>query len=442
MNYLESAAYIESLSPTILNPDLTRFKTFMAQHGNLQDSFPTIHVAGTNGKGSVVAITESVLRCAGLKTGRFTGPHLLRWNERFHVDGQPIPDHLFAQLCTELQDASEKFGKEFPEFGHLTWFEFLTAIAFFWFARKNVDIGVIEVGLGGRWDATNVISKPTVTAITTIDYDHMHILGNSIEEIAREKAGIIKSQIPLVTGTTNAALDVIAARAAELSAPLYVVDAEGQVDGATPVDLRAFLQARSRLALPGAYQRLNASIASCVLALAQSQLGLNLDERMLQQGFASTYWPGRFQVLSEQKLIMDGAHNPGGARALRQALDSVEDGGQRPPGLVFVLSFFETKDVSKYLRELLRPGDVVFCSQAITRRAVCKAEHIVELARELNIEATACDTIGDALSSARRYRRDDQVIVATGSLATVKECMQALGWQSVEDGVHHGAGSR
>src|SRR6185369_3255745 len=154
MNYLQTLAYIESLSPTLERPSLKRIQLFMEEQGQPQDTFPSLHVAGTNGKGSTVAILDNVLRAAQLKVGRFTGPHLLRWNERFHLNGMPIEDERFAQLASRLREKSEDFGRRHEDLGPLTWFEFLTAIAFFFFAEEKVDIGVFEVGLGGRFDAT------------------------------------------------------------------------------------------------------------------------------------------------------------------------------------------------------------------------------------------------------------------------------------------------
>jgi dihydrofolate synthase/folylpolyglutamate synthase len=434
MNYLETLAYLESLTPTILNPGLTRFAAFMQKNGNSQDKFPSIHVAGTNGKGSTVAIIESVLRASGLKTGRYTGPHLLRWNERFHVAGVPIDDAKFSNLATDLRLRSEAFGQANPELGALTWFEFLTALAFEWFAENKVDVAVIEVGLGGRWDATNVLTRPLVSAITTIDFDHMHILGPTLAEIAGEKAGIIKSQVPVVTSAEAEALDAIANRATECGVPLYVVSEPSNVtvrgaDAAPSLAMEEFRAAMNTTFLSAKYQQLNALVSYMVLALAEQKLSAKLLPNFAA-GSSKVYWPGRYQYVAEENLLLDGAHNPGGAKALRRSLDVTLPERQR----IFVLSFFENKNVLGALQLLLREGDRVFVSEAKTHRAVCKAEAVVTWAKQLGAFPVEAPTIADAFRLAQQARSGDDLIIATGSFATVKECMLALGWTTVEDG--------
>src|SRR4029453_611254 len=184
MNYLQSLQYLESLSPTTQQPCLERVAEFMREAGQHHERFGSIHVAGTNGKGSTVAMLDAVLRGAGMRVGRFTGPPLLRWNERFHVDGQPITDAQFADLATRTRLLSEDFGSRHPQFGALTWFEFLTVMVFFLFAEAGVEVAVFEVGLGGRWDATNVLSSPLAVALTNVDLDHPQILGDTVRAIA------------------------------------------------------------------------------------------------------------------------------------------------------------------------------------------------------------------------------------------------------------------
>lgn len=397
MNYDETMAYIDSLAPTILNPDLTRFAAFMKLHGSAQDAIPSFHVAGTNGKGSVVAMIDSALRAAGYSVGRYTGPHLLRWNERFHLNGKPISDERFAELATKLRGMSEQFGRQNPEMGALTWFEVLTAMAFFYFAEANVDYCVYEVGLGGRWDATNVLNHPLVSVITTIDYDHTHILGNTLEKIAGEKAGIVKHGVPLVTGTTGVALETIRAKCTEYGAPLHVCNASN-----------------------ADYQHFNAAVAKAALQVAG-----------LPTALGPVYWPGRFQYIPDERLILDGAHNVAGGRALRQALDERFPNEPR----IFVLGFFQNKDVVGALEALLRPGDRVVASQANTTRAVCDRNVIMEHARQLGAEAQTADTLREAFEKAKKTKSGNDLVIATGSFATVKETMLAMGWKTVEDGL-------
>jgi dihydrofolate synthase / folylpolyglutamate synthase len=423
MNYDESLAYIDALAPTILNPDLTRFAAFMKLHGSPQDGIPCFHVAGTNGKGSTVAIIDSALLSAGYKVGRYTGPHLLRWNERFHINGKPITDRKFAELTTRLRKLSEEFGDNNPELGPLTWFELLTAIAFFWFAESGVDFAVYEVGLGGRWDATNVIAKPLVSVITTIDYDHTHILGDTLAKIAAEKAGIIKQGVPVVTATTGDAWETIKGKSTECGAPLFRCLAPDTVSGPTEINLEDVRRALPNVALVGHYQQLNAFIAGVALKVGEEECKLPLTAK-LSDGFKKVYWPGRFQWLPDRNLILDGAHNVGGARALRESLDERFPHQRR----VYVLGALE---------ELLRPGDVVIASKAKSTRAVCAPELIAEKAREIGARAEIAESIAEAFSRALKTKSGDDIVIASGSFATVKETMHAMGWRTVEDGLVH-----
>jgi dihydrofolate synthase / folylpolyglutamate synthase len=429
MNYLQAIAYIESLSPTLLNPSLERVAAFLEFFDSPQEKFATIHVGGTNGKGSTVAMVDAVLRGAGLKVGRFTGPHLLRWNERFHIDGQPIDDEAFAELATEVRAMSEEFGAKRPDHGQLTWFEYLTAISFFYFARQGVDVAVIEVGLGGRWDATNVLVSPTVTAITNVDLDHTHILGNTVAEIAAEKAGIIKPGVPIITGCVGDALATVRAKATAVGAPIFVCSEK--TPAKSPKWIDAFNNAIASKALMGDHQKRNAMIAFAVLETVEEALGRPL-LAACEKGFSTVYWPGRFQYLPKQKLLLDGAHNVSGAKALRQAIDSFLPNKQQ----IFVLSFFQNKNVNGLLRELVRPGDVVFAAEAASKRPVCPVSDIVKFVEELGGTVHACSSIGNSVQQARQSY-PDTVLVCTGSFATVKETMLAVDWQSVEDGISH-----
>ncbi len=431
MDYLECLSYIESLSPTLEKPSLTRIAAFMAAHGNLQNQYPTIHVAGTNGKGSTVALIDSIVRAAGLKAGRFTGPHLLRWNERFHVDGKPISDVDFARIGTHVRQLSEEFGADNPDVGPLTWFEFLTAIAFFWFAESNIDVAVVEVGLGGRFDATNVVENVRVSVITNIDLDHTHILGNTVEEIAFEKSGIIKPGVPVVSGATGAALEVIRARCMQLGCKLFALcepfagDLEERIQS-------NFESAKKSLALLGAYQLDNGLLA--VAAFHVSGLASKNQasfENAVATGFEQAYWPGRLQLVknydSGLEIILDGAHNVAGAAALRVALDRIYPEAK----FDFVIGCFENKNAEKIVGALVRAGDTVYASQAMTRRATYDKEQLAAFCKERGAFASTYDTIESAFGAARKRSR---LIVVTGSFATVREVMICLGWKSVEDG--------
>lgn len=428
MDYSECLAYIESLSPTLEKPGLTRIKAFMACHGDWQNLYKVIHVAGTNGKGSTVALLDSIARGAGYKVGRFTGPHLLRWNERFHLNGQPISDDDFARAGTYIRELSEEFARDRPDLGQLTWFEFLTAIAFYWFAQNNVDVAVIEVGLGGRFDATNVVQDVLVSVITNIDLDHTHILGGTVELIAAEKAGIIKDGVTVVTGATGAALSVIRTRAQEHNCKLVEVD-QLHLDALPAQILETFEACKNSLSLVGAYQEMNGLLA--VTAIAESGLMDSLSDprNAIRNGFREAFWPGRMHFVGAQNLILDGAHNPAGAVALRNTLDRLRPNAS----FRFVIGCFENKNVEKIVGALVRTGDKVYASQAVTKRATYNKEQISTFCQGLGAESSTYESIADAFHAARKAQKDEMIVV-TGSFATVREVMFALGWTSVEDG--------
>lgn len=499
MNYLESIAYIESLSPAMQHPCLERIAAFMDEHGRPQDRFESIHVGGTNGKGSTVAMLDTTLRSAGLKVGRFTGPHLLRWNERFHVGGEPIEDDQFARLAAKVRAQSEEFGTRHPEFGALTWFELLTAMAFTYFAERAVDVAVMEVGLGGRWDATNVLAAPLASAITNVDLDHTHILGDTVRKIAMEKAGIIKKGTPVVTAATGEALEEIISTSTAVGAPVFQCVPPGTVlphpDGrfGNPAGLRflpRLLECRSKLSLAGGYQQLNALVSLSVLlvsGLAEcyargeilSRRGIasragqplyfspsghvqpgngdslcskiegrcelfqdkvrggngvhddaTLLSHLISDAFGKVYWPGRLQYLEDLNLVLDGAHNPAGAHALRSALDELFPGRQ----FLFVMGCFQNKNVPSLIHELVRSGDRVIACEAASRRAVFPARQIADIAAAKHAGAECAPTVEQALEKAAAGYRADEVVVATGSFAIVREVMLSLGWQRVEDG--------
>ncbi|MBX9771577.1 MAG: bifunctional folylpolyglutamate synthase/dihydrofolate synthase [Candidatus Obscuribacterales bacterium] len=399
----------------------------MADSGNIQDQLLSLHVGGTNGKGSTSAILESLLHANGVKVGCYTGPHLLRWNERFHIDGQAIADDEFAELATRVRQSSEEFGQKYPDMGPLTWFEFLTVMAFTYFVENKVEAAILEVGLGGRYDATNVLSKPAATAITNVDLDHTQILGDTVNQIASEKAGIIKTGIPIVSAATGEALKEIQKVAQEKQAPIVVVPAKLS-------SMPWIEEVLDELKLIGSHQRINAMVALSVIDVARQDSRFAKLPAMTKQtaivGLRNVYWPGRLQYLQDERLILDGAHNPAGAKALRQALDEKFVGN----GRIFVLGFFANKDVEGWLTNLLRPTDFVITTEVAAKRQVMPAEQIARLVEHIGCSVLCVSDVGKALEIARSKRHDDQIVVATGSFYVVKECMLSLGWTSVEDG--------
>ncbi|NEP15707.1 MAG: bifunctional folylpolyglutamate synthase/dihydrofolate synthase [Leptolyngbya sp. SIO4C1] len=326
---------------------LARIERLLASLDNPQQWVPIVHVAGTNGKGSVCAYLSAVLSAAGYRVGRYTSPHLVDWTERIclndrSIDADQLRSHLLA-----VEAAID------PQAETPTQFEVFTAAAWHYFAARRVDIAVIEVGLGGRLDATNVCASPLVSVITSISREHWQRLGPTVADIAREKAGILKSGRPAAVGPLPAAAAaVVAQRAADLSCPLYWVEPAAAVRpgwlcaGLTPVEYPQ--------ALLGEHQRINSALAIAALQLLQQQ-GWQIAPAAIQQGMAAARWPGRLEwtTWQDQWLLIDGAHNPAAAQVLRKYVDQALP--QR--SITWLMGMLETKDHKDVFAALLRPGD-------------------------------------------------------------------------------------
>ncbi|HET9552150.1 MAG TPA: Mur ligase family protein, partial [Anaeromyxobacteraceae bacterium] len=306
--------YLEGLSPLSMRFGLERVERAVEALGHPERAAPVLHVAGTNGKGSTCAMAAAALRAAGLRVGLYTSPHLEAFNERIQVDGRPIADADLADAAEAVRRACPWHEAGAPE-ERLTYFEFATLAAFVHLARARVDAAVVEVGLGGRLDATNVVA-PAVTAVARIGLDHTQLLGDTVEAVAREKAGIFKRGVPAVVHAHQPAgvIEVLAAEAARAGAPLQVAPAAW--DG--PV------------ALPGPHQLGNAGLAAAALRALRGA-GLPVGEEAVAAGIAGASWPGRLEAIGG--VLLDGAHNPDGAAALAAALAALHPG--RPAELVF-----------------------------------------------------------------------------------------------------------
>lgn len=318
MTYQEALTYIHSISWRGSKPGLERISGMMEQLGNVQEDLKFIHIAGTNGKGSVSAMLSSVLTAAGYRTGLFISPYIMRFNERMQVNGVPISDEELAEIVTEVQPVAESMAERPTEF------EIITAAAFLWFARQKCDIVVLETGLGGRLDATNLISKNVCAVITNLGMDHTEYLGNTLGEIAGEKCGILKPGCPVVAyRSAPEAMKVIRARAKELECPMRTADF-GKIKA-----LSADLQGQTfqykqfpelTVHLLGAHQLKNAAVALETISVLR-KAGWEIPDEAVVQGMDATRWPGRFEVLQDNPLvIVDGAHNPQGVESLIAAV--------------------------------------------------------------------------------------------------------------------------
>ena len=375
--------------------------------GNPQDRLRFIHVAGTNGKGSTCAMLESIYRAAGLRVGLFTSPHLVAFGERIQVDRVPIGE---AEVVDQIA-ALRPWLKEFPAEGHPTFFEVVTVMALRHFAARGCDLVVWETGLGGRLDSTNIVT-PLASVITNIQYDHQQWLGDTLASIAAEKAGIIKPGRPVITGTdAPEAFAVIAAKASELHAPLTVVRPED-----------AHLPPLNTLPLPllGRHQRMNAAVAVATARVLASQLPVS--EEILRAGLSRVHWAGRLQLItrpSGQQLLLDGAHNTGGAEILAAALTGFFP-SVRP---TLVLGILQDKDWAAMCRLLAPRGGRILLVPVHSQRTAMTAE-LATACRAANPDAAVleCAGLGAALAAVEA----DPFVVVAGSLYLVGEAMELL----------------
>ncbi|NDJ24697.1 bifunctional folylpolyglutamate synthase/dihydrofolate synthase [Nostoc sp. B(2019)] len=423
---------------------LDRIIKLLAKLGNPHHQVPVIHVAGTNGKGSVCAYLSSVLTEAGYRTGRYTSPHLVDWTERICLNEQPIPSHELSQLLEKVQ-AAIRAGDE-----SATQFEVITAAAWLYFAQQQVDIAVVEVGLGGRLDATNVCLQPLVTVITSISREHWQQLGSTVAEIAREKAGILKPGCPVVIGLLPPdAEKVMRSRALELQCPIFTPQpsreiapgwaeyergsrgAEGQGSGGAgeqgETKELAHHLIKYPLPLAGQIQLNNSALALATLEILQQQ-GWQISEEAIAQGMAKTQWLGRMQwtTWKNHKLLLDGAHNPAAAQVLREYIDSLNTVNNKP--IHWVMGMFSDKDHADIFTALLRPGDRLYLVPIPVEpwpgRTSADLHKLASLAHNL------CPNLSDrqihpdlftALNSATSTATTNDLIVLCGSLYLVGE---------------------
>ncbi|MGB3612195.1 MAG: folylpolyglutamate synthase/dihydrofolate synthase family protein [Elainellaceae cyanobacterium] len=401
-------------------------------------SVPVVHVAGTNGKGSVCAYLSSVLTQAGYRTGRYTSPHLVSWTERICIDERSISSQALYQLLHTVTQTAATHGLS-P-----TQFELVTAAAWLYFAQQAVDIAIVEVGLGGRLDATNVCDRPLATAITTIGWDHWQRLGPTLADIAGEKAGILKPGVPAVVGPLPAAAaDVITQRSQTIGCPMAWVHpahpapspasspASGMpwVSFVPPSDL--FSPLTYPVGLLGSHQHINSAIAIALLQLLQGQ-GWDITPEAIQIGMAQVSWPARLQWMQwrGKPLLVDGAHNADAAKTLRQYLD--QHAGQTGVSRTYwVIGMLDTKDHSAVLTALLRPGDRICCvpvpgHQTADPKYLASEAHLVCPQITATVAADVFQGLDKATSPQAAQRDFDYCAVLCGSLYLIGDMLTRM----------------
>lgn len=407
--------------------ELTRVRRLLDLLANPERDQEYVHVAGTNGKGSVTAMVAAALTACGYRIGMYISPYLEDFRERIVLNGRMISKQDLALLAAEVRPAVE--GMVASGYEHPTEFEVITALALLYYSRQETDYVSLEVGLGGRFDGTNVV-VPAVSTIVTISYDHVDRLGDTLRKIAFEKAGIIKEGVPVVTGVTeDEPLEVIRTRARELGAPLYRVAQAGDADvtweevscsmDGQVIDVvgPGFAYKGLRVPLLGRHQQQNAAVAIASLEFARPrtrQGRIYLDRAAVARGIASTVWPGRLEVLSrDPTIILDGAHNPAGARALREAMALVPR-----KKLICVLGILGDKAYKEATVIIAPMCDEVIVTRPDTPRALdpeILASEVKDCVREVSVEPS----IGKALDAALAKAGHEDVVLACGSLYLV-----------------------
>lgn len=410
--------------------DLGRVETLLHGLGDPQLQFRSVHIAGTKGKGSTAAMIEACLRAAGLRTGLYSSPHLIDFTERIRVDGASIPEKQLVELVEKLKPHAAAL----PE---ISTYELTTALAFMYFAEWAVDCAVVEVGLGGRLDATNVL-RPMVSVITSLSYDHTHLLGDSLTEIALEKAGIIKPDVPVILAPQQIEAErAVRQVATERQAPLMQVNRDWHyAAGERDLSGQSFRiwgeddhgQAQELwIPLLGHHQVQNATLAYAALQVVDRS-GLAVGSEAIRTGLRSVRWPGRFQLLSERPaIVLDSAHNRDSALRLRIALDDYFPG--RPVTMVFGAS--ADKDVRGMFIELSPRVSKVIITQTDHPRAE-QPETLAGTAESFGLESEIVTPVAAAMEHALRSSSNDHVVLATGSLFVVGSALAAWDEQRTE----------
>jgi len=406
VNYSEAIQFLYGLRLFGAKFGLENTFKLAALAGNPQEKLRFIHVAGTNGKGSTCAMLESIYRAAGLRAGLFTSPHLVSFRERIQINRELISENDVVRFLSKLQPLLA----EFPEGHHPTFFEVITVMALQFFAERDCDLVIWETGLGGRLDATNIVT-PLASVITNIALDHQQWLGDTLAAIAFEKGGIIKPGVPVVTTVEEAeALAVVKKIAADKNAPLQII-ASNRPAG-MPIS-----------SLHGAHQEKNAALAAATVKLLQAQIPVS--DGQIRTGLADVHWPGRLQLVQKpdgQKILLDGAHNVAGAKVLREAIERDFPQMRR----TLILGVFEDKDWRR-ICEILAPLAETIFTVPLSSERTADPRQLAEACYEINPAAkiSVYQSSGEALGKASSARPD--LVVVTGSLYLIGEALESLG---------------
>lgn len=427
MKYQEALNYIEEITGLGIVPGLESIKELCRELGNPQETLKFVHIAGTNGKGSTLAFISTILQAAGYRVGRYVSPTIFEYRERIQVDGKMISKVALGELMEQVKAACERMvarGLSQP-----TPFEVETALAFLYFQKKKCDIVVLETGMGGLYDATNLITTTQVAVITSVGMDHMQFLGDTVEKIAGQKAGIIKNECYVICMKQDeAVMQVVEQTANEKQAMLVVADAEEAAKVRYGVEKQQFDYAgmkRLTIALAGQHQIANAVVAiEAVRALGQK--GFAVSEQAIREGLLATRWPGRFTVVSKKPLfIVDGAHNEDAAQKLADSIEFYFTNRR----IIYIMGILKDKEYDKVISLTHKYADQII---TVTPPNNPRAMHAYDLAKEIakvHTAVTAVDSLEEAVEMSSLLAGKDDVIIAFGSLSYLGRLMDILGYE-------------
>lgn len=419
MDYKEALEYIDGMQWFGSRPGLERVGELLEKLGHPQDKLKYIHVAGTNGKGSCAAMLASVLKAGGYRTGLFTSPYLFRFNERMQINGQEIGDETLAELISRIKPLAEAMED------HPTEFELMTAAALLWYAEERCDIVVLEVGLGGRLDATNIIAAPEAAVIMNIGLDHTAVLGDTVEKIAEEKAGIIKPGCGCVLYPQSESVEaVIGQKCREMGAPLRKAELSQIKSEFDSLDGQVFSYKGDGYALPllGTHQLRNAAVVLETVELLREK-GWKLAQEDVEHGLYAVNWPARFEIVHEEPyFVVDGGHNPQCAQTVAENLENYFKDYRR----VLLLGVLADKDYDSLTAVLAEKADEFICAAPNSDRAL-PAEQLAEHLKKYGKPVAACGSIKDGVSAALEAAGKSGMVCAVGSLYMAGEIRACFG---------------
>ena len=402
--YFETEKILLKQGKFNISLELDRIKTVLKLLGNPQNSLKIIHAAGTNGKGSTCAIINQILIENGCKTGLYTSPHLVKYNERIKINNNPISDEKFYNLVSKINELAKKLSID------LTEFELLTAVMYKYFEEEKVDYAVIEVGLGGRFDATNCIKKPIVSVITSISFDHTERLGDTIDKIAFEKAGIIKNNCPVVFFEDNNGAGVLKDIANKLNSPIFYPK-PSKIEFTNGKNILNYDGKDFEFPLLGQYQQNNVSLALRAIEVLKNEK-VEISDKSIRSGLKNVKWPCRMEYLKNKNVLLDGCHNPDGAKVLRESLDLYFPKDKR----IFVYTCLKTKDYFEFQKNLFRKEDLIYHYEMNDERFITKSDII-------NCAGSFYDT---GLNTLIKNKNKKDLLIICGSLYALGDILSKI----------------